>query len=92
MNQIWPEAATPSLTAGAYVTKRVEELFNQGAREFDREKRKQVYQEIQSIISTDSPYVFLTFNQAYVGVNNRIGGIEPTALGIGYNRERWFVK
>jgi peptide/nickel transport system substrate-binding protein len=92
LNQIWREDAIPSLNAGAYVNKRVEELFNQGAREFDREKRKQVYQEIQSIISTDSPYVFLTFNQAYVGVNNRIGGIEPTAIGIGYNRERWYVK
>ena len=44
------------------------------------------------ILSTDSPYVFLTFNLSYVGINNRIGGIEPTSLGIGYNRERWFIK
>ena len=33
-----------------------------------------------------------TFNLSYVGINNRIGGIEPTPLGIGYNREHWFVK
>jgi peptide/nickel transport system substrate-binding protein len=92
MNQIWREDSIPSLNAGAYVNKRIEELFNQGVREFDREKRKKIYQEIQTILSTDSPYVFLTFNLAYVGVNNRIGGIEPTPLGIGYNRERWFIK
>jgi peptide/nickel transport system substrate-binding protein len=92
MNQIWREDSIPSLNAGAYVNKRVEELFVQGAREFDREKRKKIYQEIQTIISTDAPYVFLTFNLAYTGVSNRIGGIEPTALGIGYNRERWFIK
>ena len=92
MNQIWREDSIPSLNAGAYVSKKVEELFNQGVREFDREKRKAIYQEIQSILSTDAPYVFLTFNLSYTGVNKRIGGIEPTAVGIGYNRDRWFIK
>ena len=92
MNQIWREDSIPSLNAGAYVNKRVEELFNLGVREFDREKRKAYYQEIQTILSTDAPYVFLTFNMSYTGVSNRIGGIEPTPLGIGYNRDRWFIK
>jgi peptide/nickel transport system substrate-binding protein len=92
MNQIWREDSIPSLNAGAYVNKRVEELFNQGVREFDREKRKRIYQEIQTILSTDAPYVFLTFNLSYVGINSRIGGIEPTSIGIGYNRERWYIK
>ncbi|MFN8636635.1 MAG: ABC transporter substrate-binding protein [Chloroflexota bacterium] len=92
MNQIWREDSIPSLNAGAYVSKKVEELFNQGVREFDREKRKAIYQEIQAILSTDSPYVFLTFNLSYTGVNSRIGGIEPTPVGITYNRERWYIK
>ena len=43
-------------------------------------------------MSEESPYIFLTYSKSYIGVNNRIGGIEPTALGIGWNRERWFVK
>jgi len=92
MNQIWREDSIPSLNAGAYVSKRVEELFVLGVREFDREKRKAHYQEIQKILSTDAPYVFLTFNLSYIGINNRIGGIEPTPLGIGYNREQWYIK
>jgi peptide/nickel transport system substrate-binding protein len=92
MNQIWREDSIPSLNAVGYVNKHLEELFDQGVREFDREKRTKIYQEIQSILSTDAPYVFLTFNMAYVGMNNRVGGIEPTALGIGYNRERWYIK
>jgi peptide/nickel transport system substrate-binding protein len=92
MNQIWREDSIPSLNAGAYVNRRVEELFNQGVREFDREKRIKIYQEIQTILSTDAPYVFLTFNLSYVGINSRIGGIEPTPIGIGYNRERWYIK
>ena len=92
MNQIWREDSIPSLNYPAYVNKRIEALFDQGVREFDREKRKKIYQEIQSILSTESPYVFLTFNLSYIGVNNRVGGIEPTSIGIGYNRERWFIK
>ena len=92
MNQIWREDAIPELNAVGYVNKRVEQLFDRGVREFDREKRKQIYQEIQQIISTDAPYVFLTTDLSYVGINNRVGGIEPTPLGIGHNRERWFIK
>jgi peptide/nickel transport system substrate-binding protein len=92
MNQIWREDSIPSLNYPAYVNKRVEDLFDQGVREFDREKRKKIYQEIQLILSTDSPYVFLTFNLSYIGISNKVGGIEPTSIGIGYNREQWFIK
>jgi peptide/nickel transport system substrate-binding protein len=92
MNQIWREDAIPELNHVGYVNKRVEQLFDQGVREFDREKRKQIYQEIQQIISTDAPYAFVTTNLSYTGINSRIGGIEPTPLGIGHNREQWFVK
>ena len=35
MYQIWSEKNIPDLNAGAYVNKRVEELFQEGAREFD---------------------------------------------------------
>ena len=92
MNQIWREESIPTLNYPAYVNKRIEELFNLGVREFDREKRKKIYQEIQTILSTDAPYAFLTFDLVYTGINNRIGGIEPTSVGIGYNRERWYIK
>lgn len=92
MQQIWMEASIPQLNASAYVNKRVEELFQQGVREFDREKRKQIYGEVQRILSEESPYIFLTFDKSYTGVSNRIGGIEPTPLGIGWNREQWFIK
>lgn len=92
MNQIWREDSIPDLNHVAYVNKRVEQLFDQGVREFDRDKRVQIYQEIQQLISADAPYVFTTTDLSYVGINNRIGGIEPTPLGIGHNRERWFIK
>ena len=92
MNQIWREDSIPDLNSVGYVNKRVEQLFDQGVREFDRDKRVAIYQEIQKIISEDAPYVFLTTDLTYIGISNRIGGIEPTPLGIGHNRERWFIK
>lgn len=92
MYQIWSEDTIPDLNHGAYVNKRVEQLFAQGAREFDQDKRKQIYQEIQALIVQDAPYIFLTADKSYVGVNNRIGGIEPTPLGIGHNLEKWYIK
>jgi peptide/nickel transport system substrate-binding protein len=90
--QIWSEQTIPKLNMGAYVNKRVEDLFQLGAKEFDIERRKQIYGEIQRIIAEDAPYIFLTVNQGYAAVNNRIGGIEVSPLGIGYNIEQWYLK
>jgi len=92
MYQVWTEQSIPALNTVGYVNKRVEELFRLGAREFDRDRRKQAYQEIQKIIADDEPYIFLTMGKDYVGINNRIGGIEVSPLGIGYNVEQWYVK
>lgn len=95
MNQIWREDSIPpegDLNSVAYINKRVEQLFEQGVKEFDFDKRKQIYQEIQQIISSDAPYIFLTYNMSYVGINNRIGGIEVKKTGISHNLEKWYVK
>ena len=90
--QVWRSDASPSLNMVGYANERVDRLFDEGVREFDREKRKQIYQEIQQMISSEAPYVFLTTDLSYVGINNRVGGIEPTPLGIGHNQERWYIK
>ncbi|MBI2321366.1 MAG: hypothetical protein HYU88_04570 [Chloroflexi bacterium] len=90
--QIWSEATIPDLNAGGYVNKKVEELFRQGAREFDREKRKKIYQEIQKLITDDLPYMFLSVNMSYTGVSKRVRGIEPSPLGIEYNLNKWWIE
>ena len=92
MYQIWSESTIPDINQGAYVNKDVEKLFEQGAREFDREKRKKIYQDIQRQITQDAPYIFLTADMSYLGINKRVGGIEPTPLGIRYNLEKWYIK
>ncbi len=92
MYQVWSEKAIPALNAVGYVNKRVEELFDQGAREFDRERRRAIYREIQQILSEDAPYIFLTMNKAFSPINKRVGGIEVTPLGLRHNIERWYIK
>jgi peptide/nickel transport system substrate-binding protein len=91
-NQIWREDTIPELNHVGYVNKQVEDLFEQGVKEFDLEKRKQIYQQIQQTVSEDAPYIFLTYRMGFQPVNKRIGGIETTPLGIGHNVEKWYVK
>ncbi|MFN8556675.1 MAG: ABC transporter substrate-binding protein [Dehalococcoidia bacterium] len=89
--QIWSERSIPQLNAGAYINKDVEKLFDQGSKEFDREKRKQIYGQIQKIIADELPYVFLYESLGFTGVSKRVGGITPTGLGIAYNLHEWYV-
>ncbi|HEV8637155.1 MAG TPA: ABC transporter substrate-binding protein [Chloroflexota bacterium] len=91
MYQIWIEKTIPDLNSGAYVNKRVAELYEQGGREFDREKRKKIYQEVQQIISTELPYVFLVYQTGWTFLNKRVVPNTPGPLGINYLRETWQI-
>lgn len=90
MYQIWSESTIPELNSGAYVNKQVEMLFDQSHKEFDQAKRKQIFAQIQTLIVNDAPYVFLYENQAYTGINKRIGGIPIGKFGP-YDMHKWYV-
>ena len=66
-------------------------LFDEAGGTYDTEFRKEKYGEIQTMIAEDSPYIFLYYSKAWSGQNNRIKGIQPTALGIGWNTEDWYI-
>lgn len=92
---IWSEEGIPDLNSVAYINKDVEKLFDEAGGSTgtcDLDFRKQKYQEIQKIIAEDSPYIFLYYRKAWSGQNNRIKGIEPTVLGIGWNSEEWYIE
>ncbi|HRW07540.1 MAG TPA: ABC transporter substrate-binding protein [Caldilineaceae bacterium] len=92
MYTIFAEQSIPSLNAGAYINKEVEQLFEEGGATYDTAVRKEKYGEVQRIIAEDSPYIFLFYQKAWSGQNKRIQGIEPTALGIGWNTEDWYIE
>ncbi len=90
--QLWSEKSIPDLNAGAYVNKQVEDLFTQGSKAFDEGQRKQLYGQIQQILATEEPYIFLYEVQENAGVNKKVGGIVPSPLGIEYNMNKWFIQ
>jgi len=92
MYTIWAEDSIPQLNSVGYINKDVEALFEEGGKTYDTEIRKEKYQEVQKIISDEAPYIFLFYNKSWSGQNNRIKGIEPTALGIGWNSEDWYIE
>lgn len=56
-----PDAENRSAGAnrGAYRNPEIDELLERGERETDREKRKEIYSEVQKILARDLPYVSL---------------------------------
>jgi len=90
--QIWSEANIPALNTGAYVNKEVGNLFDQANHPpCGDNSRKSVFQQIQKIISTDAPYIFLTYRTGYTFLNKRVTPNAPTQLGISYFPEQWYI-
>lgn len=89
---MWSEASIPQLNLSAYVNKEVERLFDQATKPpCDDESRKKIFAQIQKLISTDAPYIFLTYRTGYAFVNKRVVPNAPTPLGIAYSPEQWFI-
>lgn len=88
----------PALNFGNWVNPQVNDLYASALKEFDTSKRKAIMSQIQKIESTDGPYIYLIAQTAFAVVNNRIGGVTPTALGIGINNiaysyaTDWYIK
>jgi ABC-type transport system substrate-binding protein len=55
------------------------------------ETRKKAFAQIQKTISTDAPYIFLTYRTGYAFVNKRVTPNAPMPLGIAYFPEQWFL-
>jgi len=89
---IWSAKFVPDLNAGDYVNPQVESLFNQGSTQFDETKRKQIYAQIQQILATDEPNVFLYEPLTFVGMSKKVGGITVSPLGIEYDMNKWFIQ
>jgi peptide/nickel transport system substrate-binding protein len=88
----WTKENIPQLNFEAYINPEVEKLFDEAAATYDLDVRKEKYGEIQRILAEDAPRVFLFYSKSWSGQNNRIKGIEPTRLGIGWNSEDWYIE
>jgi peptide/nickel transport system substrate-binding protein len=91
MRDLWTEVGIPSFNRGAYIDKKQEALWDQADKEFDPAKRKALYQQIQQIISEDSPYIFLAYRLGWSFQNKRIVPNPPTRMGIRYDIANWYI-
>ncbi len=74
-----------------YSNARIDELFEQGRREFDVEKRKRIYQDIHKTLYDDQPYTWIYNRPVLAAINKRIGGVQFSPRGI-YNFYPSFYK
>lgn len=72
---IWStKAITQGRNYGSYSNPEVDKLFEQGKREFDREKRAAIYAKIHEILWEDQPYTWLYYRNAFYGFNKQLRG------------------
>nr|WP_219914451.1 ABC transporter substrate-binding protein [Thalassobacillus sp. CUG 92003] len=67
-----------------YSNPEVDQLLEQGRKEMDQEKRKEIYAEAQKIIAEDAPMVFLYANPQISAIRDRVEGfnVDPTVTTI----------
>lgn len=60
---------------------RIDEIFNEAVSIIDKEKRKELYDEWQMIVSDELPVIVTVVPLNIVAVNNRLGNISPSSYG-----------
>ncbi|WP_107666671.1 ABC transporter substrate-binding protein [Cyanothece sp. BG0011] len=73
--------------------KEIEQLYIAGSQELDMDKRKEIYNEAQELVSEYLPFIYLVNPYSLAAVKNRFEGIEYSALGGAFwNIEKLSVK
>ncbi len=93
MYDIWHSSKTKQgeFNFVGYSNKEVDSLLEKGRREFDQEKRKEIYHRIHELIYNDQPYLFLYNPDSLPILSSRIKGIKVAPAGISYNFIKWYV-
>ncbi|HEV8724417.1 MAG TPA: peptide-binding protein [Candidatus Binatia bacterium] len=82
--QVWhsSQAANKGSNAISYKNARVDEILEVYRREFDAQKRIQMYKEFQEIIHDEQPYTFLYVGKRVSAVHRRFQGVEVFPDGL----------
>lgn len=63
-----------------YRSERMDELIDQGLREVDPEKRREIYNEIQALVAEDVPFLYMMYWQWYTLYSKQVKGLPESAL------------
>jgi peptide/nickel transport system substrate-binding protein len=82
--QVWhsSQAANQGSNHIGYKNARVDQILESYRREFDPQKRIELYREFQQILSDEQPYTFLFIGKSVVAAHRRIRGVEVHPGGI----------
>ena len=82
--QVWhsSQAANKGSNAISYKNARVDEILELYRREFDVQKRIQMYKEFQQILHDEQPYTFLYVSKRVSAVHRRFQGVEVFPDGL----------
>lgn len=82
--QVWhsSQAANKGSNAISYKNARVDQILEEYRREFDAQKRIQLYKEFQEILHDEQPYTFLHVRKTVSAVHRRFEGVEVFPGGL----------
>ena len=73
--------------------KEIDRLFEEGAREFNEEKRRKIYYRWQEIVTENLPLIYTVNPLVMYAVRNKFGNLKPTVYGgIFHNIEEIYIK
>jgi peptide/nickel transport system substrate-binding protein len=72
--------------------KQIDDLTSRAAAETDREKRKDLYYEIQALLRKEVPVLFIFWDKGFSAVAHNVGGFWPSAFTyLLWNVREWYV-
>ncbi|SFQ94780.1 ABC transporter substrate-binding protein [Desulfoscipio geothermicus] len=79
-----------SLNSAKYANPQVDQLLEQGRREFDMAKRAQIYSELQQIVVKDAPWVFISHATAMTAQSKNVENfsLHPTGVIFFHNVDK----
>ena len=83
MENLWTKKSleTGGRNYTSYINPEVDQLFADGKREFDRQKRALIYGKIHRILWDDQPYTWLFFNSSMYAFNKDLRGYKFSPRG-----------
>ncbi|MGN7300134.1 ABC transporter substrate-binding protein [Ferdinandcohnia sp. SAFN-114] len=73
----------------SFTDSHLDELLEAGAIETDQERRKEIYDEVQSIVADELPYIYLYYEQSIGAVSKELKNAVPNQVGIEWNIYDW---
>ncbi len=71
-----------SLNSAKYANPKVDELLDAGSREFDPEKRAEIYSELQQILVEDAPWVYISHATAMTAQSSSVENLKLHPTGV----------